>query len=175
MRIFLIRHGLAEERAEFAASGLGDEQRPLTDRGRSRMRRGVQGLQRMIPKIEIIATSPYRRAEQTAEIVHRQYPNAALQTLPSLAPGRGPKAVTNWLREQDPLSNVALVGHEPDLSRLIAHLTAGSSRPFTALAKGGLCVLDTDGRPEGGGAVMQALVPPDWLRKLRLRKPPERK
>lgn len=171
MRIFLIRHGLAEEREESARNGMPDEDRSLTEKGRSRMRRGAQGLQRMVPKLEIIASSPYRRAVQTAEIVCRLYPEATFHTLPSLAPGHGPKAVTNWLREQDPLSNVALVGHEPDLSRLIVHLTGGGSRPYTSLGKGGVCVLDTDGRPEAGGAVMQVMMPPDWLRKLRLRKP----
>lgn len=171
MRIILVRHGIAEERAESAVGGLADDERTLTEKGRSRMRRGAQGLLRMIPKIEIIATSPYRRAVQTAEIVHRLYAGAAVQTLPALAPGKGPKAVTDWLRGQDPLSTVALVGHEPDLSRLVAHLADGGSRAFTSLGKGGVCVLDTDGRPEPRGAVMQVLVPPDWLRKLRLRKP----
>lgn len=167
MRIILIRHGVAEDRLEFAKTGRADDERPLTDRGRSRMRRGAQGLVRLIPKIGIIATSPYRRAAQTAEIVQRVFQDAALMTLPALAPARGPKSVTDWLREQDPLFTIALVGHEPDLSRLVAHLADGGSRPFTALGKGGICVLDTDGRPEPRGAVIQVLMPPDWLRKLR--------
>lgn len=167
MRIVLVRHGLAEDRAEFAKVGHSDDARPLTDRGRSRMRRSGQGLKRMVETIEIIGTSPYLRAMQTAEILHMQYPEAALQMLSGLAPDAGVKPVMDWLREQDTMLTVALVGHEPDLSRLVAHLTTGGARPFTSLAKGGVCVLDTDGRPEARGAILKVILPSDWLRKLR--------
>ena len=49
MRLLFIRHAIAEDRDEWAKSGRPDAERPLTDRGRERMRRAARGLTRLLP------------------------------------------------------------------------------------------------------------------------------
>ena len=71
MRLLFIRHAIAEDRDEWAKSGRPDAERPLTDRGRDRMRRAARGLARLLPRPDLIATSPYLRAAETAAIVSK--------------------------------------------------------------------------------------------------------
>ena len=44
MDLLVIRHGIAEDRETFAATGADDRQRPLTDKGRRRLREAVPGV-----------------------------------------------------------------------------------------------------------------------------------
>ncbi|HVL59633.1 MAG TPA: histidine phosphatase family protein, partial [Burkholderiaceae bacterium] len=69
MRLLLIRHAIAEASEAFAASGRPDEERPLTDRGRRRMRANALGLSLLVPSLDLLVSSPYRRAADTAAIV----------------------------------------------------------------------------------------------------------
>ena len=61
--LYLIRHGLAEERGE---AWPDDTKRPLTDEGMSRMRKAARGLARLGVSFDAILTSPLTRARQTA-------------------------------------------------------------------------------------------------------------
>src|SRR4029079_14353095 len=69
MRLLVIRHAIAEDRDEFANTGRPDGERPLTDAGRRRMRRNARGLRRLVGKFDVLATSPFTRAAETARIV----------------------------------------------------------------------------------------------------------
>src|SRR6516162_3359703 len=62
MQLVIIRHAIAEDPREFASTGRPDSQRPLTEEGVTKMKRGVKGLRELIPEINLIATSPYVRA-----------------------------------------------------------------------------------------------------------------
>src|SRR5258706_9177863 len=119
MRLILIRHGKAEDPAAFAKTGEDDTQRPLTREGCRLMRKAAKGLARISPKIDALATSPLRRAVQTAEIIHKandQKPQFI--ELDLLAPGGSPAKLFAWIKSHDlDRSTVALVGHEPDLGR----------------------------------------------------------
>jgi phosphohistidine phosphatase len=65
----VIRHAPAADRAEFAKTGKDDSERPLTDDGKTKMRRAARGLRSLVPKLDLLASSPYVRAHETAEIV----------------------------------------------------------------------------------------------------------
>ncbi len=153
MKLLLIRHARAEERAAFAASGLPDEERPLTRDGIRRMRRACAGLAREVVTLDLIASSPLLRARQTAEIVHAAYPQARRTELGALSPGAHPRAVRDWLRDQE-AGAVALVGHEPDLGLLAAWLLSGDAHPFLPMKKGAACLLDLPGAIEEGAATL---------------------
>ena len=73
MQLLVIRHAIAEEQEDFARSGRDDSERPLTDEGRDKMRRGIAGLRRMVSRIDLLASSQYTRARQTAELVAEGY------------------------------------------------------------------------------------------------------
>src|SRR3954463_14798755 len=114
MKLLIIRHGPAGDRAEWEAEGRDDRLRPLTQQGKKEMRRVAEGLTTLVSKIDLLATSPLVRAVQTAEIVASQY-DCEPVTVEALAPGKDLDEVVKWLRGQRG-ETVAVVGHEPDLS-----------------------------------------------------------
>src|SRR5689334_22700913 len=127
MRLLLIRHAIAEDRASFAATGQPDDLRPLTDRGRKRMRKAARGLARLVAEVDVIATSPLARAIETTEIVARRIRARDVDMLDELRPEAAPEALGAWLLGHRRDGLVACVGHEPHLSSLAAWLLAGDA------------------------------------------------
>ena len=79
MRLLIVRHAIAEDRVAFAATGKDDDERPLTEEGRSRMEQGARGLRQLVPALDLVATSPLVRAVQTAEILAGAYEGVAIE------------------------------------------------------------------------------------------------
>ena len=67
MRLSLLRHGIAADRG--SPEYENDSERPLTPKGERRMRRIAKGIQASGLSYDLILSSPYLRAKQTAEIV----------------------------------------------------------------------------------------------------------
>ncbi len=88
MHLLIIRHAIAEDRDSFAGSGKSDDLRPLTDEGRAKMELGAAGLRALLPDITLLAASPLTRAQQTAEIVGKEYGLEIGATTDSLRPRR---------------------------------------------------------------------------------------
>ena len=166
MQILIVRHAIAEDRVTFSATSRGDNLRPLTPKGISRMRKGAQGLKRIQPDIQFLAHSPLTRAVQTADILAECYPQADRLELQELAPSPSPEQVLKQLTRLPSESTIALVGHEPDLSELIAWLTIGKMEGFIDLKKGAACLLETWGPPGPGSAQLNWCLAPRQLRQL---------
>lgn len=168
MKLLLLRHAIAADRAAFAASGKEDRQRPLTEDGRKKIRKIAEALAGLLPELALIATSPYVRARDSAEILARAYPERpVLSELGELAPAGSAAALLKFLQAQKSLPIVACVGHEPDLSQLAGWLLAGKEKSFLDLRKGGACLLDFAGRLAPGNAVLSWHLTPVQLRSLR--------
>src|SRR5437667_4970254 len=131
MNLYVLRHGLAVERT--LPGFKRDSDRPLTPAGRKKTRRLAALLSEQELSFDLILTSPYVRARETAEIVSEHLDCAKkLKISEHLTPGKPLRGLieelTHWRpRPQDTL----LVGHEPDLSRLISVLVTG--KPGLAL------------------------------------------
>jgi phosphohistidine phosphatase len=166
MELLIIRHAIAVDREEFADTGQPDSERPLTDFGRRRMRKNVRGLRRLGPAPEVIATSPYVRAADTAAIVGDAFGIASVETLDVLTPERHPSDLLPWLSQQSRDAVVAVVGHEPHLGNLITWLVGGIEASNVELKKGGVCLVDLGDRLEAGTAVMRWLLRPAHLRAI---------
>jgi phosphohistidine phosphatase len=166
MNLLVIRHAIAEEREAFAETGKDDGQRPLTSAGRRKFERGARGLLRIAPSLDLLATSPLVRAVETGEILQRAYAIDRPARLRELEPAAEPAALVRWLTRQRRVGVVAVVGHEPHLSRLIEHLLAGGDRGFLQLKKGGACLLDLGDRPARGHAALLWLLTAAQLRRL---------
>lgn len=167
MRLLVIRHGIAGDREAFARSGRPDDERPLTPKGRRRMRRNARGLRTLVTSVDVLATSPLVRAAQTADLVADAYedePERAARD--ELRPESPLDAVGAWLRAHPAGHTVAVVGHEPQLSRLVSWLLAGEDRSLVRLAKGGACLLSFDGAPGPRCATLEWLLQPRELRAL---------
>src|SRR4030081_1755466 len=108
--VYLIRHGLAEERGD---AWPDDAKRPLTDEGMTRMRRSVRGLARLGVTLDTVLTSPLVRARQPAEIVPTALsPRPSLVTVESLAPAGIFGDLIADLEKHAKKTRIALVGHE---------------------------------------------------------------
>jgi phosphohistidine phosphatase len=166
VQLLLIRHAPAEEREVHARSGQDDRERPLTERGRARMQRAARALPGLVPALDVIATSPLRRARETAEIVARAYGGPEPALVSALAPGARPAELAEWLAARAGAAAVAAGGHEPDLGHAIAWLLCGRSRTLLELKKGGACLLELS-EPIGkaSGLLVWALQP-GQLRRL---------
>jgi phosphohistidine phosphatase len=166
MNLLVIRHAIAEDRARFAKTGEDDGLRPLTARGRKRMRAAARGLRRIVPEIDLLATSPLTRAVQTAEVVAAEYRNTKRAELPHLAPEKPVKVLLKWLQEQRPGSTVALVGHEPQLGVFVSWMMTGLEESFVELKKGAACMLALKDQVRAGRATLLWSLKPAHLRML---------
>jgi len=168
VQLLIVRHAVAEDREEFARTGRDDGERPLTRSGRRRMERGASGLRRVVPRIDVLATSPLVRAAQTAAIVARAYDGATRETVNELLPSGRYKDFLRWLRARHDARVVAAVGHEPYLSGLVTLLLTGKNdAPVIELKKGAACLLDFAGDVRPGKAVLRWALTPGQLRRLR--------
>jgi len=129
------------------------------------MQQVAPGLARLVPTIDLLATSPLARAAETADIVARAY-NSQAVVLEALEADRDPDEVVRWLQKQPADHTVALVGHEPHLSRLAGYLLTGTRASFIDLKKGGGCRLDLPGVPRPGKGNLKWLLTPRDLRRL---------
>jgi phosphohistidine phosphatase len=168
MKLLLLRHAIAEDRAAFASSGKEDRLRPLTEDGRKKMRRIGDALAGLLPEISLIATSPYTRARDSAEILARAFPERPVLTENiELAPAGSAAALLKFLQAQKSLPLVVCVGHEPNLSQFAAWLLTGQEKSFLELRKGGTCLLDFTGRIAPGTGKLLWHLTPSQLRALR--------
>ena len=121
--IYLVRHGIAEDRS---ASGR-DEDRALTQAGTDKMLRAAAGLQWLDVKPDAIWSSPLRRAQQTAELLRDAIaPGLELAIDPCLRPEADVDATLQRLRATAAVQALMLVGHEPNISALASALLTGS-------------------------------------------------
>jgi phosphohistidine phosphatase len=162
-RLYLIRHGLAEERGE---AWPDDSRRPLSEEGMSRLRKEARGLVRLGVTFDVVLTSPLVRARQTADIVAGVFSTRpAIVVIESLAPDGNAHAVLSDLEKQARRARIALVGHEPGIGELAARLTG--SRRALAFKKGSICRIDVKSLPPAGPGTLRWFITPKILRELR--------
>ncbi len=166
MNLLIVRHAIAMEREAFAHTGKPDDERPLTKEGREKMRQIARGLTRLVPTIDVVATSPLLRARQTAEILAEVYGGLGTELVKTLAPDERPAAFLDWLRRQRSSGTIASVGHEPDLGLLVSWLLASAPTSFVELKKGAACLLEFDRTPKAGGAILRWALTPSQLRRV---------
>jgi phosphohistidine phosphatase len=160
--LYLVRHAIAAERGE---EWPDDTKRPLTERGIVRFKEIVVGLRALNFVVDEIFTSPLIRARQTAELLAAGLDTkASLKVLDALAPGHAATAVMAQLAKAARRRRIALVGHEPDLGELAAHIIgAQRALPFR---KGGVCRIDVEGLAARRAGALIWFAPPRLLRKL---------
>lgn len=166
MRLLIVRHAKAEEREAHAGTGAPDAERPLTEAGRKSARRIGRALKEILPRIDVLASSPLVRARETARLIAREYRKLDVTELSALAPGLSEKIVLAWLEKQAKEATVAVVGHEPDLGRLASWFLTGRDHAFVTLKKGSACLLEFPERLAPGQGQLAWLIAPAQLRKL---------
>jgi phosphohistidine phosphatase len=166
MQLIFIRHAIAEDQKEFALTGRPDAQRPLTDDGIEKMKRGVKGLREVVPEINLIATSPYVRAVETAKIVGSAYKDPKTVIIHELVPTESGEKFAAWAREVKGVPVVAVVGHEPHLSEVASWLLTGQPRSVIDFKKGAALAMEFEGMPAAGTGVLLWALTPRHMRRL---------
>jgi phosphohistidine phosphatase len=160
--LYLVRHAIAAERGD---EWPDDTKRPLTKRGISRFRECVTGLRELETAVDEIFTSPLVRAKQTADILAAGMDGKPpVKILDALAPGHTAQNVMTQLAKATKQRRIALVGHEPELGELAAHLIgANRAIPFK---KGAVCRVDVESLTSRSAGTLIWFVGPKVLRKL---------
>ncbi|MAT71784.1 MAG: hypothetical protein CMJ58_19930 [Planctomycetaceae bacterium] len=147
MEIFIVRHAWAYHHGD--ERWPDDSQRPLEAAGRERFANMVVALADRGFAPQAIATSPYARCAQTAEIIAEQTPHApSVVELDELAPGSDFDALVEWTRSVD-ADSVAWVGHAPDVSFLCGELI-GRRNANIRFAKGAVAAVRAFEAPSRG-------------------------
>lgn len=105
-----------------------DEERYLSCRGRRRFRQVAAALRKLEIDLDLIVTSPKARAIQTAEIVAETLAfSGEVKISPLLAENFNVESLRQLLSNLPTSDEILIVGHEPDLSTLIAELLSLSA------------------------------------------------
>ncbi|HTQ51991.1 MAG TPA: phosphohistidine phosphatase SixA [Candidatus Acidoferrales bacterium] len=164
MNLYILRHGIAVERG--APGFKTDADRPLTPKGRRQLGQIAAAMQSMGLDFNLILSSPFLRARQTAEIVAKTLKlDKRLAFSDALTPDGDAKTLIRQLHELKPApENILLVGHEPYLSRLVALLISGGELAGVGLKKGGLCKLEIGSLRFGRCATLTWLLTPKQMK-----------
>jgi phosphohistidine phosphatase len=162
-RVFLIRHAFADHADP--RRWPDDAERPLTPEGADRFRIAARGLGRLVADVDAVLSSSWSRAWQTAELLHEEAGWPEPVRCEPLEPGHSLHEVIEELHGRH--GTVALVGHEPGLSRLASLLCSGSEDAVRMeLKKGGVILLDVYGPLEPARAILRWVLAPKILRAL---------
>jgi len=156
MFLYLVRHGVAVDRDDPSATP--DPERPLTPKGVQKTRAAALGVKKMGIKPDLLISSPYLRAAQTAEIFAEAlgFAPEKIHVSDALKSSASPAEIVKELSRLK-AREVMCFGHAPQLDLLIAHLV-GVRTAFTELKKAGVACLEASA-PHGNWTLCWLAVP----------------
>jgi len=165
VNLYIVRHAIAVQRGDPGYED--DSQRPLTAAGKKKFKKIVKGLAQLGTEFDVILTSPYVRARDTAKILAKEFgmKNDVAFSDNLIQPGNFENLIKE-IQEKYDVNNLALVGHEPMLSSLISWLTTGNTDMKMTLKKGGVAFLIAENLYQDGRAVLQWLLTPAQMVEL---------
>jgi phosphohistidine phosphatase len=158
MNLYLMRHAIAAE----ADENTEDHQRPLTEKGRKKLRKIARNIEKLDLKFDLILTSPAMRARQTADIVADALNIKQKNVIETenLSPLGFADKLVEEINAHEALENLLVVGHEPFLSQFIGMLLAGDASLNIDMKKAGLCKLSMEQLVYGRCATLEWLLTP---------------
>lgn len=168
MDIFLLRHGEAGKTIPVNAR---DRERDLTAAGKEEMRKIGEAMAGLGFEFEIVATSPLKRASETASIVNKALGRrTGVEEWPELSPEHEREALYRRLARLKPTLSVLCVGHEPYLTTAIGEMIGqggdGSAGFRVALKKGGMAKVAVSGFSPRINGELRWLLTPRQIRKM---------
>ena len=157
MFLHLLRHAHAGDWSTWTGP---DAERPLSDKGRAQSERLGRFLAGLGFRPDLLITSPKVRAVETAEIVARAL-DASLAVDDRLGEPLGLDTLEAILTAHGDPDRPVLVGHDPDLSELVAVLCGAAGVP---MRKGSFARIEVQRPFEPGTGDLRWLVPPDLLK-----------
>ena len=168
MDCLFVRHGIAVAREEWEGK---DVDRPLTEKGKRRVREVAAGLRRLEVRPTVCYTSPARRAAETAQLLHGLLARPSLMELRNeLLPEASPSEVVRLIQGLPPKSCVVCIGHEPQLGMAASLLLSGRTSASFPLKKAGACLIELPTPAKPGRGVLRWWLMPGQLRAMGKRK-----
>jgi len=164
MDCVFVRHGIAVAREEWEGKDLD---RPLTEKGKRRVREVAAGLRRLNVRPTVIYASPAKRAVETAQLLHGLLASSTLMQLrDELLPEAPPTQVVSLLQNIPPESCVICIGHEPQLGMAASVLLSGRASASFPLKKAGACLIELPIPAKPGRGVLRWWLTPGQLRAI---------
>jgi phosphohistidine phosphatase len=161
MDLFILRHGIA---VEPGTAGYDDASRPLTSEGKEKLKSIAIAMLKLELSFDLILSSPYTRARQTAEIVaHRLKLSDKIEFSRSLIPNGNFSDLLQTIKGHETVKSILLVGHEPFLSELISLLVFGEAHSAVVMKKAGLAKLRVPTLKPGRCALLVWLMTPKQM------------
>jgi len=163
MQLYIVRHGIAIDREGPKAPP--DPDRYLTEEGIERTRQVAKGIVALGATADLLMSSPYVRAMQTAEIFAAalEYPKQKIRRTDLLLPGSEASLFFRELAKDKHSSTIFCFGHAPQLDDLIA-AALRSKHHVTSLKKAGIALLELKRISPPNGQLLW-LATPKLLRK----------
>ncbi|HOJ36822.1 MAG TPA: histidine phosphatase family protein [Ignavibacteriales bacterium] len=152
MNLYFIRH----EQAEDIAISRKDFDRNLTNVGIKRIKNSVKFWEYFI-KLDIVLSSPYNRALQTAEVIAKHF-NVSLKVVEQLGCGVTTNEILDILENYSEYDNIGIVGHEPDISSAISDLT-GNGYLRIEIKKGSISKVTFFNKPNLNTGILEFCIP----------------
>ena len=166
MIVYIVRHGIAASKAD--PDNSSDSARPLTGEGIQKTREVAEGLKRLKVFPDLVLTSPWLRARQTAEIVADVLDSSGrIQEMEELSGDRSVDDALQGLARYRSHDSVMLVGHQPLLGELTSYLLSLSRGMQMDLRKSGVCVIEVERIPPKSPGMLLWMMTPKQLRLLR--------
>jgi phosphohistidine phosphatase len=164
MQIYVVRHGAAIDREDGKCPS--EPERYLTPEGIAKTEEVAKGVAALGATADLLLSSPFVRAWQTAEIFAEAlgYAKQKIRKTELLLPGADAGVLFRELAKDKDLGDVFLFGHGPQVDDIVA-LVLGAKNPCTALKKAGVAVLELKRVSPPSGELVW-LAPPKLLRRV---------
>ena len=160
MKVYLIRHGDAEQ----GSLTRRDFDRELTPHGIEKMKKTVIGWKNYIKHFDLLVSSPFVRALQTARIIADAYDmNEKLIVDDRIACGCRTDDIIN-IANSVGAEKIAFIGHEPDMSSHISNLIASNDINLE-FKKGMIAKISFGGKARFSRGVLQYMIPSELFAK----------
>ncbi len=155
MNLYFIRHAEAEP----ATDNSPDKERVLSENGINVLKTSINIWKNYLRNFDIILSSPMKRALQTAYIIRDELlVNADVIEETSLLNGGITEDILNIVSSLE-MEDVALIGHQPDISNHISRITS-SGETNLKISPAAITKISFKGRPLVGKGVLEFLLPP---------------
>jgi phosphohistidine phosphatase len=160
--IYILRHGHAQN----PDNDLDDFDRALTDEGIEKTTKLSLFFSKLDINLELVLSSPYIRAKQTAEIFTSNLtPKPAIKTVDFLACGASSKEISRGLMDYSSNKNTLLIGHSPDLEVFLGKLIGADK---VMLKKGALAKVNFQNNIELSGE-LEWLITPKLVKQFKIK------
>lgn len=157
MFLYIARHAWAGDRGD--PRWPDDSLRELTEEGIARYAKVIEALADRGFRPERIATSPYTRCRQTAEIIAKCVdgkPN--IEELEALEPGSEIEPLLEWSQKHaQHEQNICWVGHSPDVESLTAEMI-GDGAARIRFPKGAIAAISFESEINAGAGELSWLA-----------------